>query len=263
MPKMMKVQDMKNQYKLVAFDIDGVLNEHGGNIMDESIEAIGLLKSRGIQVCFASGKHAWYVQGGLVWSGLLDQNTLIVAENGGVIFDPSTRRTITEEKYIRDVVMLRNIYRNLISRDGGFLKFAGITVWEEPKETLFCLFPKNLDDIIKLKNILTEIVELNNLNLKVVQNPDSIDVLQSGISKATGLAYVCDWLGIEMNNIIAFGDNINDLEMLGAVGLPVTVDNAVAPTKDLVKSRSGYIAQEICGRGVLEAVKHLIDNKII
>ncbi len=259
----MRVHGMKTQYKLVAFDIDGVLNEHGGNIMDESIEAIGLLKSHGIQVCFASGKHAWYVQGGLVWSGLLDQNTLIVAENGGVIFDPSTRRTITEEKYLRDVVTLRNIYRNLISRDGGFLKFAGITVWEEPKETLFCLFPKNLDNLRQLKNILSEIVELNNLQLTVVQNPDSIDVLQSGISKATGLSYVCEWLGIEMSNIIAFGDNINDLEMLGAVGYPITVANAVSRTKELVSSRNGYVASEVCGKGVLEAVKHLIAEKMI
>jgi 5-amino-6-(5-phospho-D-ribitylamino)uracil phosphatase len=254
---------MNQLYKLVAFDIDGVLNEHGGNIMDESIEAIGLLKSRAIQVCFASGKHAWYVQGGLVWSGLLDPNTLIVAENGGVIFEPSTRRTIMEEKYIRDVGTLRNVYRNLLSRDGGFLKFAGITVWEEPKETLFCLFPKDLKHLSRLKAILSEIVQINNLSLTVVQNPDSIDVLQSGISKATGLTYICDWLGIEMTNIIAFGDNINDLEMLNSVGLPITVDNAVEETKTLVKKRGGYIAKQVCGKGVLEAVKHLIAEQQI
>lgn len=259
----MRARGMKNQYKLVAFDIDGVLNEHGGNIMDESIEAISLLKQHGIQVCFASGKHAWYVQGGLVWSGLLDQNTLIVAENGGVIFDPNTRRTITEEKYLRDVLTLRNIYRNLLSRDGGFLKFAGITVWEEPKETLFCLFPKKIEDLARLKDILSEIVTMNNLNLTVVQNPDSIDVLQSGISKATGLAYICEWLGIEMSNIIAFGDNINDLEMLHEVGYPITVENAVERTKQLVRERGGYIASQVCGKGVLEAVKKLIaENKI-
>lgn len=259
----MKGRDMKSQYKLVAFDIDGVLNEHGGNIMDESIEAISLLKQHGIQVCFASGKHAWYVQGGLVWSGLLDSNTLIVAENGGVIFDPNTRRTITEEKYLRDVLTLRNIYRNLLSRDGGFLKFAGITVWEEPKETLFCLFPKKIEDLARLKDILSEIVTMNNLSLTVVQNPDSIDVLQSGISKATGLSYVCEWLGIEMSNIIAFGDNINDLEMLNEVGYPITVKNGVERTKQLVSERGGYIASQVCGKGVLEAVKKLIaENKI-
>ncbi len=255
---------MKNkQYKLAVFDIDGVLNEHGGNILDESIEAINLLKKHGLKVCFASGKHSWYVQGGLVWSGLLDEHTLIVAENGGVIFDPKSRRTLIEEKYARDVHMLRNIFRNLHSRSGGFLKFAGITVWEEPKETLFCLFPKNVAELPRLEQVLTEIVKINSLNLTVVRNPDSVDVLQTGISKATGLQYVCDWLDIKMENLIAFGDSYNDYEMLSAVGLPITVNNGVAKIKDIVKKRNGYIAKADCGMGVLEAVQKIIQEKTI
>lgn len=254
---------MKNKFTTVAFDIDGVLNEHGGNILDESIEAINILKNRGVRVCFASGKHAWYVQGGLVWSGLLDDNTLIVAENGGVIFDPKTRRTIMEDKHIRDVVTLRNVFRNLHSKDGGFLRFSGVTVWEEPKETLFCLFPNNLGDLSKLKDSLQQIVDINGLDLTVVQNPDSIDVLQSGINKATGLQYVCDWLGLSLDNIIAFGDSYNDLEMLKSVGFPITLNNGVNEIKEIVRSRSGYIAKQSCGKGVLESVEYLIEQKFI
>lgn len=254
---------MSSKYKIVAFDIDGVLNEHGGNIMDESIEAINLLKSHGLRICFASGKHAWYVQGGLVWSGLLDDSTLIVAENGGVVFDPKTRRTVIEEKYLRDVNTLRSIFRNLQAKDEGFVKFAGITVWEEPKETLFCLFPKNLDQLPRLKEVIKEIVKLNKLNLNVVQNPDSIDVLQANINKATGLNYICNWLNIEMDEIIAFGDNYNDMEMLASVGLPITLKNGVDDIKKTVRARDGYIASKTCGLGVLEATKYLIENKII
>ncbi len=254
---------MKTKYKLVAFDIDGVLNEHGGNILDESIEAINILKNRGVRVCFASGKHAWYVQGGLVWSGLLDDSTLIVAENGGIVFDPKTRRTIVEDKHIRDVVTLRNVFRNLHSKDGGFLRFSGVTVWEEPKETLFCLFPNHLEDLDKLHESLQHIVDINHLNLTVVQNPDSIDVLQAGINKATGLKYLCDWLSLDFENIIAFGDSYNDLEMLKYVGYPVTLNNGKEAVKTLVSSRNGYIASKDCGKGVLETVNYLIEHEMI
>lgn len=252
-----------SQLKMVAFDIDGVLNEHGGNILPESVQAIELLRSRGLQVCFASGKHAWYIQGGLVWSGILDETTLIVAENGGVVYNPATRRTLLEEKYLPDVARLRSIFRNLRSTYDGFLKFDGMIVWEEPKETLFCLYPKNVADLPKLEKSLRTIVDINDLHLSVVRNPDSIDVLQQDISKATGLAHLCSWQGIEMSEIIAFGDSTNDIEMIRAVGYPVTVHNGLDSIKSLVRERGGYIAKQRSGHGVLEAVNQLIADKII
>lgn len=254
---------MKNKLKLAVFDIDGVLNEHGGNILPESVAAISKLRSRGIRVCFASGKHAWYVHGGLVWSGILDEDTYIVAENGGVVYDPHTRKTLLEEKHINDVNLLRSIYRNLHSRSGGFTTFAGIRVWEEPKETLFCLFPEHTSEVAQLAHHLREIVELNKLSLSMVENPDSVDVLQEGISKATGLNYICDWLKLDFDEIVAFGDSYNDIEMLSAVGLPVTVANGVEKVKKIVKSRAGYIAHDKCGIGVLEAVNQLIRTNVV
>lgn len=246
-----------SKYKVVAFDIDGVLNEHGGNILPESIEAIDCLINAGLRVVFASGKHAWYVQGGLVWSGLLSPETLIVAENGGVVYEPRTRRMVVEEKHLRDVRLIKTIFRNLHSHDDGYVKFAGITVWEEPKETLFCLFPKNEGEVAKLAGVLNEIVEINQLQLRIVENPDSVDVLQSGINKATGLNYLCEWLAIEPREIIAFGDNYNDLEMLNYVGLPVTLGNGVEQVKKLVKTKKGIIANKNYGKGVLEVVEFL------
>jgi HAD superfamily hydrolase (TIGR01484 family) len=254
---------MSSKYKLAVFDIDGVLNEHGGNILPESVAAIAKLRSKGIQVCFASGKHAWYIHGGLVWSGLLDENTFIVAEMGGVIYDPHSRRTLIKDKYLKDVVLLRNIVRNLQSSDDGFNKFAGMTVWEEPKESLFCLYPEKYSDVNRLANEIREIIQTNNLSLKITQNPDSIDASQEGINKATGITYICNWLNIRFDEIIAFGDNYNDIEMLGAVGYPVTVANGISEVKNIVSSRGGYIARDKFGIGVLEAVEFLEKSDLI
>ena len=251
------------RYELAVFDIDGVLNEHGGNIIEESIEAIKLLRTRGLRVCFASGKHAWYVHGGLIWSGLMDSDTLIVAENGGVVYNPKTRRTIYEDIYLNDVRVLKNIFHNLHSSDRGFARFAGLTVWEEPKETLFCLYPKDTLEVNKLSKVLTEIVSLNKLNLSIIENPDSVDVLQAGINKATGLNKLCEWLNIDMKQIIAFGDSYNDTEMLSEVGLPVTVSNGVDTIKKIVLSRKGLVADARSGKGVLEIVNKLMKNNTI
>lgn len=254
----MKESEMKN-FKLVMFDIDGVLNAHGGNIQEESKKAIAILKSKGYQIGFASGKHAWYIQGGLVWSGLLEQNTLIVAENGGIVYDPLTRKTIIADKHIDDVKLLRNIFYNLYKKKEGYLNFAGLTVWEEPKESLFCLYPEFTKDVSRLSSILGEIIEINNLKLYRVENPDSVDILQEGVNKATGIEQLCKWLNIKISEVIAVGDSFNDMEMLEAVGFGVTLGNAKDQIKQLVKNKgkNGYISEYECGKGVLDFVNSM------
>jgi len=247
------------------FDIDGVLNEHGGNIVDSSKQAIQMLREHGLRVCFASGKHAWYIQGGLVWSGLLTSDTVIVAENGGVVYSPQTLRTARENAHLGDVKLLRSIFYNLYSQKEGFVNFAGLKVWEEPKETLFCLFPEKTQDVVRLKKLLTEIVEVNKFRLYLVQNPDSVDVLQQGINKETGIRMACEWMDVDMAEVIAFGDSYNDLEMLSAVGFAVTLKNGKPEIKEVVdkKEDQGYIAALPYGDGVLEAVKYLIKRQHI
>ncbi|HLD03589.1 MAG TPA: HAD family hydrolase [Candidatus Dojkabacteria bacterium] len=260
---------MKNnqnkKYKLIVFDIDGVLNEHGGNILPESKQAIRLLKKSGIQVGYASGKHAWYIQGGLVWSGLLDQDTMIVAENGGVIYDPHTKKTLVEDKFLNDVKLLRSIFYNLYSKNQGFLNFSGLTVWEEPKQSLFCLFPQNTADVPRLAKVMAEIVKINKLNLYIVENPDSVDVIQQGINKATGLKHLCAWSNLDLEDIIAVGDSYNDLEMLAAAGFAITLANGKDEIKKLVLKRKnqGLVTKQACGKGVLEASNYLIAKKLI
>ncbi len=247
------------------FDVDGVLNEHGGIITRESKDAINLLRKKQIRVGFCSGKHAWYIQGGLVWSGLLKDDTIIVAENGGVVFNPKSRKTFIVEDSLKDVKLLRSIFFNLYSRNNGFINFAGLNVWEEPKETMFCLYPQNLKAVDRLASTLKEIVVLNKLNLYIIKNPDSVDVVQKGVNKATGLIKACEWTGVNIENVIAFGDSYNDIEMLETVGFAIAVGNARREIKKLVSSRktNGYVCQNSFGLGVKEALRQLFENGFI
>lgn len=248
------------QYKLVAFDIDGVLNEHGENIQPESKAAIAKLVEAGFQIAYASGKHVWYVCGGLVWSGLMKADTFIIGENGGVVFDPRSRKMLIKEENIDDVRLLRNIVYNLHLKRNGFIRFGNITVWEEPKQTLFNLFPQDAQDSERLGQILEGIITENNLNLYISINPDSVDVLQKGVNKLEGTKVLCEWLGILPQEVIAFGDSFNDQEMLEGAGFAVAVNNAKDEIKEIVKAkgRNGYLARDPYGKGVLEAVNYIL-----
>ena len=60
-----------------------------------------------------------------------------------------------------------------------------------------------------------------------------IEIVKSGMSKAVGLDRVSKSLGIPRENIIAFGDEDNDLEMIDFAGVGVAMGNAIEPLKNI------------------------------
>ncbi|MDR1237021.1 MAG: Cof-type HAD-IIB family hydrolase [Propionibacteriaceae bacterium] len=58
-----------------------------------------------------------------------------------------------------------------------------------------------------------------------------VEIAAAGVTKATGLARICDRLGIQQSEVIAVGDAKNDVEMLQWAGMGVAVENAVPEAK--------------------------------
>lgn len=240
------------RYRLCVFDIDGVLNPAGKPVQKESIKALEKLEAHGLKISFASGKHPWYITGGLVFSGLLREDTIVIGETGGHVFFPKQKESILYTKHLQDVKKLKKIvYENQVFAD---------EFWEEPKETLFTTFPKDWDKIPHFEEILKKIIKEESLNLYVIAHVDALDTIQIGLNKRVGLEILCEHMGFSLDEMIGFGDGMNDLEMLDSVGYPVAVANAVDKIKEIVKTRGGYISKAKYGKGVLEAVDYIIEN---
>ncbi|MGK7578001.1 HAD hydrolase family protein, partial [Salmonella enterica] len=58
-----------------------------------------------------------------------------------------------------------------------------------------------------------------------------VDIAQAGNSKGKRLAQWAESQGLSMDQVIAFGDNFNDLSMLKSAGLGVAMGNAVDEVK--------------------------------
>jgi len=77
------------------------------------------------------------------------------------------------------------------------------------------------DDIVgKLRNILTGMAEPTS------SGRGDIDIIQPGMNKAAGLKELGQILHVRMDEMVAFGDGGNDLEMIREVGLGVAMENA-------------------------------------
>ena len=87
--------------------------------------------------------------------------------------------------------------------------------------------------------------------LPVFEGP-MCDVNPKGISKATGIRRICGLMGISMEDVIAFGDDRNDLEMVAEAGIGVAMGNGITAVKDA----ADYVTANCLELGVVAALKH-------
>ena len=79
-----------------------------------------------------------------------------------------------------------------------------------------------------------------------------IEAVPIGTSKATGIAWVCEHLGVDLDDTYAIGDSINDLEMLSFVAHGIAMGNG----SQVAKEKAEFITTHIHEDGILNALKH-------
>ncbi|KMK52337.1 hydrolase [[Actinobacillus] muris] len=84
-------------------------------------------------------------------------------------------------------------------------------------------------------------------------HPYSVDLLNQHNSKAKGIADVLRHFNLSLDNAMAFGDGLNDLEMLASVGFGVAMGNA----EPELKAVADYVTLPIEQDGILHALEQL------
>ncbi len=62
--------------------------------------------------------------------------------------------------------------------------------------------------------------------IKGSPNPFFVEFLRADVNKGAGLRKLCNYLGVPLEEVVAFGDGDNDKEMLSYAGLGCAVKNA-------------------------------------
>ncbi|MGT2908251.1 Cof-type HAD-IIB family hydrolase [Streptococcus dentiloxodontae] len=121
------------------------------------------------------------------------------------------------------------------------------------------------DDVFKLTAQFTDETVLEredwlNANLQgktaVTTGFDAMDIIIEGVDKGFGLEHLCQELSLPVHDVIAFGDNLNDKEMLIFAGSAIATENA----RDEIKA----IADEVIGHhadgAVMDYMERLVNN---
>ena len=78
------------------------------------------------------------------------------------------------------------------------------------------------------------------------------EVIQKGYSKATGIHFLCEYLGKTLEDCYSFGDSENDRAMLEAVPNSIAMGNA----QESIKNTCSYVTEDVENHGIYKAMKH-------
>ncbi|MBQ4089502.1 MAG: HAD family phosphatase [Clostridia bacterium] len=269
----------KYDIKLVVSDIDGTLLPKGGNISEGSRKAVAECRRRGINFALASGR--WFPTTLPIAEAVGCQGPLIVSGGGCVI-------TIDGEilqEFTMDEADARRTY-DIVKDCGGMITsyspgaifrlnaaclekhppektaYIGGDVWEVVDDDVSRFETEGLagpykmevySDDPELLRALWEKLEAAGLSVcsSTVKN---IEIASPGGGKGQAVKWLAEYLGIEKEQVMAFGDHVNDIDMLEAAGVGVAMGNG----EPEVKKAADLVAPPCADDGLARMLRDMV-----
>lgn len=240
--------------KLIATDMDGTLLDPKGQVDLPRLEKIlDQLEERGIRFVIATGNEIHRVKQLL---GHLTERVVLIVANGARIFEGNQllqAQTWDDDMVNRALEFFKGRECQdqfvVTSMNGGFVKEGTVFTQLENFMTpeMIVLFYQRMNFVEELEShlfggvlkmslvvgeersdsVLEEINQLFNGSVQAVSSGyGCIDILQAGIHKAWGLQELLKRWDIKAEEIMAFGDSENDVEMLQLAGIAYAMENA-------------------------------------
>ncbi len=251
--------------KLIFFDIDGTLVDHEKKIPPSTEQAIAELKEAGHEVVIATGRGPFMlkpVSEALSIESYVSFNGSYVVYNGEVVYshpiDPDrlaelSRISIANKHplvYMTPEGMRTSTHQTAYRDDDNEPLKLRLPPLEPDyylgKEIYQCLlYCKEEDEVYYKENFS----ELGYIRWHLYGS----DILPPGGSKARGIQALIERAGFNNEDVYAFGDGLNDLEMLQYVYHSVAMGNS----PEEVKQAARYVTKAVTEDGIMHGLKML------
>ena len=247
----------------IVCDLDGSLLNEESRISGEDLKTIRELKSRGIFVFLATGRHIAFVKDVAAQVGF---DLPVCACNGGHIYDYSESKSLFVRSLPND--LSRKVFDYLNENRLHYLIYTPERVifnekgpryahWQKQNESFA---PENRftshfvpdegfditkETVIKFlvhhpdnHNLESEFNEQFNQNYELSvsrSGKDLMDINAPGVDKGEGVRVLSEIYGFSLESTLALGDNGNDEAMLKMAGIPVAPMNAEENIKSIAR----------------------------
>lgn len=243
-------------YRLIALDLDGTLLNSQLKIREDSIAAIQQANALGIKVLIVTGRHHtaaryyWHQLGistpAICCNGayVYDFKTDVLISGGAPLTKPQALEVLKLSKEL-NIPSLVYTTEHIHYEAGGFEKFY-LLDWAKT-------LPVQLRPQIRRVDSLTEVIEQAPSVWKLISfNDDSalldafaekirktlglscersgkkyLDIMPQNVNKGRRLADLINSYGISPDEVVALGDQQNDIQMLKMAGMGIAMGNGI------------------------------------
>lgn len=250
----------------VFFDIDGTFFDHTHKrVLPQSLEAVRRLKERGIKVCLCSGRaiemarqlgvlqlFPWdgYVGGAgvSIYNEQMDSiyESYYTKEQTNQIFTLGKELDICIHSHGAIDFMTKPLDDNIQAALTEFnCHVPKVGTWQgEPLTAISAYGPKGYDWSV-----------FNQIEGIEVQQPcdTCVDFIRLDVNKATGIRKMMEYWGLPLGSYIAFGDSVNDIQMIQEATIGIVMGNATPQLKEVADMVIGDCSQPV----IYETLKEL------
>ncbi|MGM9947917.1 HAD family hydrolase [Floccifex sp.] len=261
------------EIKLIVSDIDGTLIDSKHECPIQNQKGIDYVRKKGIPFAIGTGRPYAMVKKNLKKWGLENLCDYLVCNNGGTVIDCKKQTEVNQNHLSKEVIFqvieaFEDLEVSLCVFDEDTLVTNQMTdayhrrckeahihkKCEDLKNYISHSYPKMLliseNDI--QKEILKRFEQIQPSNYRMfASSPILTEVVNPNLSKVVGIDVLCQQLHINRENVLCFGDEMNDFEMLSSFK-GVAMENAVNPIKEICEYQTSSCQEGGVGEFLLK-----------
>jgi len=257
---------MNKEIEAILIDVDGCVVPTNRKVSCEFFSGLSTIaryvgkanQGKFPSIAFCSGRDRNYIEAVSYFVGLPDFWSVI--ESGVALFNPATKELLFNPVLTDEV-------------EKTFQKITEKRVPEilERYPELF-LYPGNMVCValerkygakLTIENAYSGVTEemedlLQSGRIRITHSDCAVDIGPTGIDKASGIKFLSQHTGINLEKTLGIGDSNGDVPLFKSVGLVGCPANASEECKKLVKKRKGYISSYFYARGVADVIENFV-----
>lgn len=263
--------------KMIFIDMDGTLLNSKNEITEMTKRTISLVRNvRNIPVILISSRMP---SGMLFLQKELGIDDPIVCYSGSLILCNENNillnKTINSQllKYLYDFIKTRKIHMSMYE---SFIWYVeDMDYWAKQESEITRTDPKVINYNNKIEEwekhdsgpnkilCMGESYAINKLNIDIKSKfnlnaskskPTYLEIMPNDVSKITAIKFLSEKYNVQISDIMAIGDNFNDIDMIKNVGYGIAMGNA----PDEVKLSSRYVTLSNDNEGVVKAIEKFV-----
>ncbi|OOR98729.1 pyridoxal phosphatase [Haemophilus paracuniculus] len=268
-------------YQAIAFDLDGTLLTSQATILEVSKQVIQQAQAKGLKVFLVTGRHHTAVRPYYMQLGL---DTPVVCCNGTYLYDfkndevlagnplSAEQATSVISQAQAEGIHVAVYFRDAMTYEWLNPHFEKLQKWVascpenvRPNVHQIPSFQAEIERGTTVWKVLISDPDLQKMQKFVEKLPldqfspewswvDRVDITRQGNSKGAMLAELLQRENIDPQNVIAFGDNFNDISMLSLVGMGIAMGGSENEVQQVAKQTIGSNNEE----SIAEALKQLL-----